>query len=425
MKEGDQAKETPWVERLPGWTAPAILLGVPLLVYILVQIDRSRFYDNFVWKYYWGPIVSDGLGRSQCVNDVCAQSGYNLVNTFTWALLLGVCILGLAQLISAFKAKMDSKLILGATAWVVSGSVWHVMQDVDLFVPPLEYIFITPPIYLLFGAFGVVSFLIGQYMAFVAKHADLKAALQKLWSIMSILVLIWVALWWRQWEYVVIYVNPLYVALAAAATFFLIRYLTLKKGEVDVGMITGVMAIPSFILVIAYIVSYLEGTWGDGVGMNAMESAWIWSPIGAAAIVGVIYAVARKLAKSGSDAAMAYFVPINLVLIFSQALDGVATSIGLDMLNYTEKHVLSEWVINSFQSLAERIGWEWGAAHPTFLAFLPLKVAIATAVVYAIDVYSKEDLEKYPTQIGLVKFAIIMVGIGPGIRNMVRMSLGQ
>ena len=70
------------------------------------------------------------------------------------------------------------------------------------------------------------------------------------------------------------------------------------------------------------------------------------------------------------------------------------------------------------------LGWAWGEDHPTFTGFAAVKLAVSLLVIYAIDIQSKEDVKKYPTMIGLVKFAIIMVGIGPGVRNITRMSLG-
>ena len=415
------------VERLPGWVVPALLIGVPLLAVVLGQVS-DWFYANVIWKYYWGPIVADAQGVSPRTGldygGVTAYPGYNLVNTGSWAVLLGICIVGLAQLLNRFKTIMDSPLIIAASTWVVAGSVWHVVEDVGLFEAPLQYIFITPPIYLLFGAFGVLSFLIGHYLRFVAEQTDIHRALQKLWFIMALGVLLWTYLAVEQWDMIGFYVSPLWVAGFAAIGFFAIRWRVVKTGRIDPAEMTLMLVIPCFLMAMLYVQQFLDGAWGAGPGSNAFEPAWWAAPLGAAAVAGLVYVAAGPKAKAGSAGALAFRRPINLVLIFSQALDGLATAFGIDLRGYVEKHVLSEGVRRGFERLADGVGWAFGAEHPTFLAFFPLKVLVAMGVVYMIDVYSKEDAMKYPTFIGLVKFAIIMVGLGPGVRNMVRLSMG-
>lgn len=410
------------LDRLPWWTAPAILLGVPLLVWLGVLLAPETVYDRFVWKYYWGPIKADALpGDVQFHNGVAAYSGYNVVNTMSWMVLLAVALLGMAQMLHRLRTPMDARLILAATTWVVAGSVFHVMQDVDLFATPLEYFFITPPIYLLFAAFGILSFLAGHYLRWVERQAGREAALQKLWMLQSILVLTYVALWSQDWGQVVHYPNPLWFAGLSALTFFLVRARTLRTG-IDPTALTGWLSIPAFGLSILYLVGFVRGDWGLGPDEDAMTSVWLLATGGALAATLLVYAVARG--RSGPFATALHH-PINLTVVFAHTLDGLATAIGIDAIGgYREKHVVSELVRKSFEDLSQRIGWEFGAENPTFLAFLPLKFLLGLLVVYGIDVAAKEDARRYPVLMGLMKFAIIMVGLGPGIRNMVRMSLG-
>lgn len=415
------------MERLPGWTIPAILVGVPLLAILLGQVS-DWFYANILWKYYWGPIVADAEGVSKHVglthDGVTAFPGYNVVNTASWAVLLGLAIVGLAQLLHRFKTDMDSRLIIAASAWVVSGSVWHVVEDVGLFEAPLQYVFITPPIYLLFGAFGVLGFLIGHYLKYVAEQTDIHQALQKLWIIMAVGVLAWSFLAVQEWGQIGHYISPLWVAVFALAGFLVVRWRVVGTGRIDPAELTLILSIPAFLMVLLYIQQFMAGTWGAGPGPNALPSAVWVAPLGAAVVCAVVYVAAGPKAKQGSEGALAFRRPINLLLVFSQALDGFATALGIDLRGYEEKHVLSEAVRAGFERLAHAIGWDYGATHPTFFGFMPLKIIIALGVVYMIDVYSKEDAKKYPTFIGLVKFAIIMVGLGPGVRNMVRLSMG-
>lgn len=425
------AEEPGFLERLPWWTVPAILVGVPLLVALIVQVQPA-VYDDVVWKYYWGPIKADAENVASLTHDgVVAHSGYNVVNTLTWALLLGVCIVGLAQMLTTFKAPMDDKLIVGATAWVVVGSAAHVLEDAGLFDGWLQYLFITPPIYLLFGAFGVASFLVGQWMrrtAELRKHQDgspnLHAALRVLWLVHIVFVLVWTGLWLKDWPDIVVYVNPLWVALFAVVNFAVARHFTLKRGRVDPALLTLLLSLGTYLLVGAYLVTYITDPWNDLASDVAMPSSSILAPALALGAVAVVYAVARWRHKAGSKSAWAYLVPINLLVVFAQMVDAFATSIGIDLAGYREKHVLSAKVIDVTRDAGESWGIGLLAKYPTFTGFATVKLLVSLLVVYAIDVQSKDDAQRHPTLIGLVKFAIIMVGIGPGVRDFVRLSLG-
>lgn len=488
------------LETLPWWVVPLILLGVPLLFAIAVQVEPD-LYDEVVWKYYWGPIKADAMNCAQVSNladDVCARadaegilakSGYNVVNTLSWAVLLGVCILGIAQMLAVFRTPMDDKLIVAATAWVVVGSVAHVLEDVGLFTGALQYFFITPPIYLLFGAFGIASFLVGQWMRSIAARSDLHAALRMLWIVHVVGVLVWLGLWLKDWPQIVVYVNPLWVALFSAINFLVTRWIVVRQGRVDASLLTLTLSLGTYLLVGAYVVTYVTDPWTD-LGGDGMPAAVIIAPALAAAVAGLVYLAAKKAPKvlvgvlvgggsllAGVVAvtlvnillaqrlqlfdglhglaavaavlvvalavgirwsmklrpemptmvplvAAAYALAINLLLVFSQMLDGFATALGIDLLGYQEKHVLSARVIDVFRDFSTDIGWGFGAQYPTFLAFAPVKLLVSLLVVYAIDIHSREDARTHPTMIGLVKFAIIMVGMGPGVRDFVRMALG-
>ena len=488
------------LETLPWWTVPAILIGIPLLFALATQVVPG-FFDDVVWQYYWGPIKADAmncvqvssLAEDRCASataeGVLAKSGYNVVNTLSWAVLLGVCILGIAQMLAVFRAPMDDKLIVAATAWVVVGSVAHVLEDVGLFSGALQYFFITPPIYLLFGAFGIASFLVAQWMRSVAAKSDLHAALRLLWMLHMLLALVWLGLWLNDWPQVTVYINPVWVAAFAATNYLVARAVILRQGRIDPSLLTLVFSLGTFLFVGAYLLSYILDPWND-LGGDGLPLAFLIAPGLAAALAGLVYVMAKNAPKAllgvvfvgGSllggvailsiynslvgkfdlpapllagllavaavlllavaiavrtwtkhrgqgaavtvHAALAYALPINLLLVFSQMVDGFATAIGIDLIGYDEKHVLSARVIDVFRDFSTDIGWGFGATYPTFLAFAPVKLLISLLVVYAIDVHSREDARTHPTMIGLVKFAIIMVGLGPGVRDFTRMSLG-
>jgi len=434
------------LDRMPGWLAPLLLVGIPLLFAIAVAVQPA-LYSSVVWPDYWGPIHADAAGHaaeclqadgritmgsfdangdSHCTTGVLAHSGYNVVNTASWAVLLGLCILGTAQLLNRFKARMDGKLIVAATLWVVAGSLFHVLEDAQLMAAPLQYFFITPTIYLVFAALGVLSFVLGQYLRVVAERTSVAFALQKLWMWLAIPVLGYLVLALRQWNEVAYWFPPVAVALYALVPFVAASWRFNRIGRIDPSELVAFLSIGWILLGASDLLVFDAHPWSTyfAIGTPVPLRAALLAPVFAAALVALVAAIAWTQRARHPRGAAAYLAPMNLLLLFSQMLDAFATSMGIDLGGYREKHVLSAGVINAAKGIGDRLHLGLLSTYPTFLGFATLKLVVSLLVVYAIDVSNPEESRRYPTLIGLVKFAIIMVGIGPGIRDFVRMALG-
>ena len=97
----------------------------------------SQFFNT----YYLDPIRGD--------------EGYNLVNTITWAVVLGICIFGVFRLLKKLDVKITPSFILSILPFVLAGSSLRVLEDspAGIFHPPFSYLLITPNIYFL--VFGI------------------------------------------------------------------------------------------------------------------------------------------------------------------------------------------------------------------------------------------------------------------------------
>ncbi len=414
------------VDRVPGWVVPTLLLGVPAIMAFLGWYS-DEFYYNVIWRYYWGPIVTDGSEASELIRGgVASEAGYNPVNTISWAILLFVCLLGIGQLLRRYEVEMDAKLTLAATSWVVTGSVFHVLQDSQLIRQPLEFLFITPPIWLAYGAFGVGSMALGVYFRHVQRATgSLHQAMQKVWFLFMIFVLGYTFLWVTQWNMLAAYVNPIYVALSAVVAYFATRWLAMRDGEIQPWHTCFTFSIGWFLTAMTfYVIYWFEQPWPGKTPSSDLSYVLWLVPLLAAAVAALVYGAGRLFMKWGKESAVAYTVPINLFIVFSQMVDAFSTGVGVDLSGYTEKHVLSEGLRAGFQDLSRNIGFEQGVLYPTFLGFAPVKLIVSLLVIYAIDISGKEDMKRYPTMMMLIKFAVIMVGIGPGLRNSLRMALG-
>lgn len=95
------------------------------------------------------------------------------------------------------------------------------------------------------------------------------------------------------------------------------------------------------------------------------------------------------------------------LLIFGHMLDASATSYGIDIhpIHYVEQHVVGSSLINAT-----------GTAFSMFL----LKLAVLIPAIYILEMYRREG---NPGLWHLILLAMIVVGMAPGIRDLVRMVL--
>jgi uncharacterized membrane protein len=136
--------------------------------------DLGTWVYNWAYKYYAEPIIHD--------------TGYNPVNTVTWAILLGICILGLIRIFKRLDLKMDEKLVLYTLPYVLAGSSLRVVEDAGLVKPPASYLLITPLIYFLVF-FVTTASLIPTRKFLGRKFYHAYAAIGLLWTFVNLAAL--------------------------------------------------------------------------------------------------------------------------------------------------------------------------------------------------------------------------------------------
>lgn len=88
---------------------------------------------QYIYKYFINGIVND--------------ASYNPVDTITYAILLGISLFGVFKLLVKLKVEIDTCFIISVTPYILAGSSLRVLEDSGLFLPPLQYLFVTPIIY--------------------------------------------------------------------------------------------------------------------------------------------------------------------------------------------------------------------------------------------------------------------------------------
>ena len=99
-------------------------------------------------------------------------------------------------------------------------------------------------------------------------------------------------------------------------------------------------------------------------------------------------------------------LPVVLLAMYGQMVDGLATSVGLENYGYAEKHVLSQKVIDIS-------GTAWG--------FGVLKFGLA-AMIWWLFAYARFEHRHRHLRL-LVILCLLVVGLAPGLRDVLRMTL--
>ncbi|MDH7596357.1 MAG: DUF63 family protein [Methanothrix sp.] len=128
---------------------------------------------SFVQRYYVDPVIND--------------SGYNPVNTVTWAIILGVFIVLIHRAFRRYDIGFSRRFILATAPYIIAGSSLRVVEDAELVNPPLSYILITPLIYLLVASVTLIALFISRRLT---GGYRLYSAIGIFWSILNLLLLI-------------------------------------------------------------------------------------------------------------------------------------------------------------------------------------------------------------------------------------------
>ncbi|HHD16671.1 MAG TPA: DUF63 family protein, partial [Euryarchaeota archaeon] len=119
--------------------AAGLVISYFLILFIGCLLWPGLFWDRFVWRFYWGPIVADAGGNAGSIT-----SSYNWVDTLTYGAVLAVSAYFIHRLFVRLKLRMDLDFFLAMIPVILIGPSARVLEDMELFNEPLRYIFISP-----------------------------------------------------------------------------------------------------------------------------------------------------------------------------------------------------------------------------------------------------------------------------------------
>jgi len=354
-------------------------------------------YDQFIWKYFVGPVVADAAGEPVSYHGVEASPGYTLLSELVYGLLLLVAFYGMYRVLRRLNITVDAAFIGAATPYVVLGATLRTLEDSGLFQEPFSYLYISPVIYIQVGVYVALGLLVGILAGRTTKakgrrlFAAALAVLVAAFTVASVLLADWTAAG----------VPP--PLLAGFALLAMACYLLLPHR-----VTSGLFSMGLFFLLPSL---YLIGSWvlGDRWSSYSQVNMAIVPLVVALAvgITGLVYMMSRwRQWTPGTDA-------VNLSLVFGHMVDGWVSYLAvvdpLDMgISYGEKHPLPLY-------LMEHAG---GITYPL------AKLALILAIVYGLDVYLHDELHDRPTLSGLIKFFVLVLGLSPGLRDLLRIIMG-
>ena len=395
---------------------------------LLHEAGISNPLSDFIYEFYLEPIMGESTG----------DSGYNMVNTMTYGLVLAMFAVALSGWLRHLGVDASDSTLLALLPFVFWAAFGEVVEDARMFSEPLSALFVSPGVHFQTAAWVVVAGAIGYFV--VNGEYEEEERFKRVQVLSTLLI------------------------VGQFAIF------GLSISESDRVVRDGIDLWPFLLLSVAGMTApiwlaqsaekfdhvqrsvYFTGIGGSLVLFGAMVSFMLWRPeeslnlwplavvIGAPAVL--IYAMvqhgqeaADELAAHGiiagvlpprmteeqyldssskekdfveslrSKAVMAY--PVAFLPVAGQLLDGLATWIGIDYFGYHEKHVVSAAVIDLFDTAA---------------TFTVLKLAIGGIILWFYTLANFEYRQQHLRL--LIGLALMIVGMAPGLRDVLRLMLG-
>jgi uncharacterized membrane protein len=385
-----------------------IFLGIIVGVFVGYLVAPTLIYDQWIWKYYWGPVVADAVGHSVSFHGVTAQEGYTLFSEITYGIILVCALYGLYSLLKKLEIKIDWYFCLALFPYILFGPVTRVLEDTNYFTDPLVYWFISPLIYIQTTLYVLIFLFLGYYLQ---KKAFTRT--KTLFLFLLVLVIIdgfYTILWVFGVRFGVSGIEPVFFSVLSIFAFLPLLYRFIKKQMVTVNTVIfsgGLLVVlPCFFLIGQWIIgAQWSGSHGTYINVLALVIGLV------ALIITMVYLFAWVYRKHETIAV--YKKPLNLSMLAGHMIDGITSYVSIydplrmGLPSYVEKHPAS----NSLMEL-------WPPLFPI------VKFLLIIMVIYVFDVVYKNELEKYSRLVNLLKIGIFILGISPGLRDLLRVTMG-
>ncbi|MCE8423582.1 MAG: DUF63 family protein [Candidatus Methanoperedens sp.] len=129
------------------------------------------------------------------IDGIKNDTSYNIVDTVTYAIILGISIFGILKLLRKSKIVIDTRFIIAIVPYILAGSSLRVLKDSGFFAPPWKYLFVTPFIYFVIFAVAISVLALCVYLERSGKIRDYHpffAYFGLAWTIFNLAILLMV-----------------------------------------------------------------------------------------------------------------------------------------------------------------------------------------------------------------------------------------
>ncbi|MGQ0536389.1 MAG: DUF63 family protein [Methanobacteriota archaeon] len=408
----------------------AVALGLPLLVLVAgLVLEPDLFYDRFLWRHFWGPTVADASQRGVATHDgITADEGYTLVAEAGYGILLALFLYAVyTQILQRFDVDTGPGFVLALVPISLLGPLARALEDTSIFclddgrfpcdpATPWVYLFISPFIYFTMAAFALLFVLLGVWFASLRGRVARSRTTLVFALLLAFLASCYSLIYALQFDRFATMASPVVVFAGAGVAIAAFAALSRRYQWPGVNVTTFAGGLFVLLPAVVLITAWVAGRTWDPVGTwDGVLHPEVLAPIFGMTIlaVGGVYALGR-LTRNEAPVMSIYTDPLNLSILFGHALDGFASFVAIKdpfdfgLGGYSEKHPVSDYFL--------QLGGGWG--------FPILKVLLIAGIVYLMDHVFRKDLEEDRRLVGLVKLAILVLGLGPGVRDVARVAMG-
>ncbi|WP_340820693.1 DUF63 family protein [Methanolobus sp. WCC4] len=258
---------------------------------------------EFINNYYIDPILHD--------------SGYNIVNTVTWAILLGICIFGVVKLLRKLDINIDDRLTAAIVPFVLAGSSLRVIEDTGIITAPASYIFITPNIYFFVFAITMFFLVLSKWIVRLKGSGDyLKtfAYFGLAWFVVNLMVLFYL-------EDLVLPWLPVFVIGAASVILLLMKYLfdhiglDLLKSKINMAILWVHLMDASSTIAGIDLLGYYEKHVVPAYLIELTGTALVMYPLKLSIFIPVLYIMDNHFDEDGESETLKTFLKLVIIVL--------------------------------------------------------------------------------------------------------------
>jgi len=383
---------------------PLSVLGIGYLV------APHAVWDGFIHRYYIGPYEAD-LASQQ---EEGAAVSYNIVDTTTYGVILMASIFWIYRLIKRLAIQFDCWFLVAVVPYVMVGGTMRALEDSALYSGWCNYLFIAPAIYIFIGIITILSLLACHFVSIVPRGMGIAGFA----TLVATADIVYLVLFLGQPDLMAYWYPPAFVIMLSIVAIAIVWWLGVDndKDRKRIDRTTAFFVFGLFLLMPQMLLVgdwYAGGaTWSyggaaQGTGLLYLEIPIMLALAGSATLV--IMLIGALAARGGWRWGPIFLKTENVLILFAQFLDASATYRALEAFDYGEKHVLPNALID---------------ATGTAAVMFPLKAIAYCACLYLIDVDLKKDLASHPSLKYIIKVAMLVLGLAPGLRDALRVAMG-